>query len=196
MWLSKRPSTKYTNGASSVSNFLVICLESNSAFLSQGTKSTQAHQIPSRFFLLGNHYEALSIRPTVELYRSFQTSKQAIMKCGSPVECQRWKNFHEGCVRASNRNASPATKEILGLLTRQVKVALEHGQRSGSGRLCIIRADMKNREADGITLERYDLLSQMGDYASVLCHQLKQVKGVSFKEMYWIQIVSKLDAEV
>ncbi len=55
---------------------------------------------------------------------------------------------------------------------------------------------MRKREADGKMLQRYDVFSKMGDYASVLCHQLKQVKGVSFKEMFWIQIVEKLDAEM
>lgn len=55
---------------------------------------------------------------------------------------------------------------------------------------------VKEREADGKTLERYDLLSQMGDYASVLCKQLKDVKGARFKDMSWIQIVEKLDEEM
>ncbi len=127
------------------------------------------------------------------------------MKCGLPTECQKLENLHGGCViAASSRNVSPATKEILGLLARQAKLALEHG-RTDYDREAFLRevedidtinAYMGRREADGKTLERYDLLSQMGDYASVLCKQLKLVIGVSFKEMYWIQIVSKLDAEM
>lgn len=36
----------------------------------------------------------------------------------------------------------------------------------------------------------------MGDYASVLCKQLKEVKGARFKDMLWIQVVEKLDEEM
>lgn len=105
---------------------------------------------------------------------------------------------------ASGRNVSPATKEILGLLVRQARIALEHGQTDYDREaffqevedIGTIEAHMESREADGKALERYDFFSQMGDYASVLCHQLKKVRGISFKKMHWIQIVSKLDAEM
>jgi hypothetical protein len=103
-----------------------------------------------------------------------------------------------------NRDVCPATKEILGLLARQAKIALDHGQTDYNREAFLrevedidtIKASMERREADGKKPELYDLFCQMGDYASVLCKQLKLVKGVSFKDMFWIQIVEKLDEEM
>lgn len=55
---------------------------------------------------------------------------------------------------------------------------------------------MERRQADGKALERYDVSNEMGDYASALCKQLKQVKGARFKGMFWTRIVEKLDKEM
>jgi len=103
-----------------------------------------------------------------------------------------------------NRNLSPATKEILGLLARQAEIALEHGRTDYDREAFLrevedidaIKAHGKEREADGKKLQRYDVFSKMGDYASVLCKQLKEVKGARFKDMFWIHIVEKLDEEM
>ncbi len=104
---------------------------------------------------------------------------------------------------SQNRNLSTATKEILGLLARQAEIALEHGQNDYDREAFLreiedidtIKTDGK-READGKKPQRYDVFSKMGDYASVLCKQLKEVKGARFKDMSWIQIVEKLDEEM
>jgi len=103
-----------------------------------------------------------------------------------------------------NRNLSPATKKILGLLARQAKIALDHGQTNYDREAFLqevedidtIKTYGKKREADGKKLQRYDVFSKMGDYASVLCKQLKEVKGARFKDMFWIQVVEKLDEEM
>lgn len=103
-----------------------------------------------------------------------------------------------------NRDVCPATKEIIGLLARQIKIALDHGQTNYNREAFLrevedidtIKAYGKKREADGKKLQRYDVFSKMGDYASVLCKQLKEVKGARFKDMLWIQVVEKLDEEM
>lgn len=103
-----------------------------------------------------------------------------------------------------NRNLSPATKEILGLLARQAKIALDHNQTDYDREAFLqeiedidtIKTDGKKREADGKKLQRYGVFSKMGDYASVLCERLKEVKGARFKDMFWIHIVEKLDEEM
>lgn len=127
------------------------------------------------------------------------------MKCGLPVECRKLEELHDGCViAASRRNVSPSSKQILALLARQAKIALDHGQTDYDREAFLREVEdidtvttyMGKREANEKTLESYDHLSQMGDYAGVLCKELKMVKGVSFKEMYWIQIVARLDGEM
>lgn len=103
-----------------------------------------------------------------------------------------------------NSNVAPATKEILALLARQTKIASEHGQTDYDREtffrevedLDIREGYVKKREADGKKLERFDVFSHISDYASVLCKQLKDVKGARFKDMFGIQIVEKLDEEM
>lgn len=107
-------------------------------------------------------------------------------------------------IAGQNRDISPATKGILDILARQVKIALEHGQSDYDRdaffqeveNIDTLKAGTERRQAGGNALERYDVSNKMGDYASVLCKQLKEVKRARFKDMFWIQIVEKLDEEM
>ena len=102
-----------------------------------------------------------------------------------------------------NRKISPATKQILALLARQTKMALQHKRKDYDRKAFLqevegieaIYSYMNKRPADGEKLEKYQHFSHIGDYATALCDQLKEVKGASFKNMFWIQIVEKLDEE-
>ena len=103
-----------------------------------------------------------------------------------------------------DRNISPATKKILALLARQAKIAIENRNTDYDKDAFVqevadieaINNYVEKRSGDVERLRDYDNLRQMGDYASCLCKKLKQVKGTTFKEMFWIQIVEKLDTEM